>query len=117
GTTAVIEPEPAAEPPPRAMAPLAALPETRHDNQDVVPAVDPAAAPLPSASAVDAAAVPSLSASAGDAEAAAAAHPIQPKSPPVIPLVHAPDDPGPETVEETAAPAETKPNGWRSIFK
>ena len=115
GTAAVIEPEPAAEPPPAVQ--IAAAPETRRDNQDMVPAVDPAAAPLPAASAVDAAAVPSLSASAGDAEAAAAAHPMQPKSPPVIPLVHAPDDPGPETVEETAAPAETKPTGWRSIFK
>jgi HemY protein len=43
----------------------------------------------------------------------------QPKSEPVIPLVHAPDDPGPEAeiVEETEAEPDAKPSGWRKIFE
>jgi HemY protein len=45
--------------------------------------------------------------------------PAQPKADPVIPLVHAPDDPGPqaEIVEETEAEPDTKPSGWRKIFE
>jgi len=43
-----------------------------------------------------------------------------PKPAPVIPLVHAPDDPGPEIVvdEETEQEQEreTKPGGWRKLF-
>ena len=45
--------------------------------------------------------------------------PAQPKADPVIPLVHAPDDPGPEAeiVEETDAEPDAKPSGWRKIFE
>ena len=45
--------------------------------------------------------------------------PAQPKSDPVIPLVHAPDDPGPEAeiVEETEPEPDAKPSGWRKIFE
>ena len=45
--------------------------------------------------------------------------PAQPKSEPVIPLVHAPDDPGPEAeiVEETEPEPDAKPSGWRKIFE
>jgi HemY protein len=44
---------------------------------------------------------------------------MQPKSEPVIPLVHAPDDPGPEAeiVEETEPEPDAKPAGWRKIFE
>jgi HemY protein len=38
---------------------------------------------------------------------------VQPE--PVIPLVHAPDDPGPDEVEESEAPA-SEDGGWRKIF-
>jgi HemY protein len=101
GTVAVIEPEPAAEPPP--VVQIAAAPQPQQ-QEDTVAAVESETAPFSPAP------VP-------DADTAPAAPPPQPKSPPVIPLVHAPDDPGPETVEESPPPAETKPNGWRSIFK
>jgi HemY protein len=45
--------------------------------------------------------------------------PTQPKAEPVIPLVHAPDDPGPEAeiVEETEPEPDAKPSGWRKIFE
>jgi HemY protein len=45
--------------------------------------------------------------------------PAQPKADPVIPLVHAPDDPGPQAdiVEETEAEPDAKPSGWRKIFE
>jgi len=45
--------------------------------------------------------------------------PAQPKSDPVIPLVHAPDDPGPEAeiVEATEPEPDAKPSGWRKIFE
>jgi HemY protein len=35
---------------------------------------------------------------------------------PIIPLVHAPDDPGPDEAEEMQAPAETESGGWRKLF-
>jgi HemY protein len=38
-----------------------------------------------------------------------------PKPEPVIPLVHAPDDPGPEIIVDEAA-EEPKPSGWRKLF-
>jgi hypothetical protein len=34
----------------------------------------------------------------------------------VIPLVHAPDDPGPEAAEESE-PREAQNGGWRKIFE
>ena len=40
---------------------------------------------------------------------------IKPK--PVIPLVHAPDDPGPDVHEEIDAPVEPQNGGWRKIFE
>ena len=41
---------------------------------------------------------------------------LEPKPEPVIPLVHAPDDPGPDAAAETEAAAEAEGNGWRKIF-
>jgi len=38
------------------------------------------------------------------------------KPEPVIPLLHAPDDPGPETVEESETPVEHENEGWRGMF-
>jgi len=35
----------------------------------------------------------------------------------VIPLVHAPDDPGPDSVEESETPAGQDNGGWRKIFQ
>jgi hypothetical protein len=35
----------------------------------------------------------------------------------VIPLVHAPDDPGPEIVEEPEPVPEPPQDGWRKVFK
>jgi HemY protein len=39
---------------------------------------------------------------------------VEPKPEPIIPLVHVPDDPGPDAVEEVDAPVES--GGWRKIF-
>jgi HemY protein len=39
-----------------------------------------------------------------------------PAAAPVIPLVHAPDDPGPEIVEEDDTGDDAKPGVWRKIF-
>jgi HemY protein len=35
---------------------------------------------------------------------------------PVIPLVHAPDDPGPDAMDETVQVPPPKPEGWRKLF-
>jgi HemY protein len=43
--------------------------------------------------------------------------PAPPKPEPVIPLVHAPDDPGPEAVEEHEPHAEPQDGGWRKLFE
>jgi HemY protein len=40
-----------------------------------------------------------------------------PKREAVIPLVHAPDDPGPDATDETAPPVEPHNGGWRRIFE
>lgn len=40
-----------------------------------------------------------------------------PKAPAVIPLVHAPDDPGPEASDDPALAAESQTSGWRKIFE
>ncbi len=50
----------------------------------------------------------------GAAAVRAAPEPV--KAEPVIPLVHAPDDPGPEAGEETETPAN-EDGGWRKIFQ
>ncbi|MGA3306688.1 MAG: hypothetical protein ABSC26_11890, partial [Stellaceae bacterium] len=47
----------------------------------------------------------------------AAAEPApSPVAAPVIPLVHAPDDPGPEIVEDSDTGDDAKPGIWRKIF-
>jgi HemY protein len=51
------------------------------------------------------------------AETAAGHLPPAPlKADPVIPLVHAPDDPGPDATEESEVPADQE-TGWRKIFQ
>jgi HemY protein len=40
-----------------------------------------------------------------------------PKAEPIIPLVHAPDDPGPDIVEESEPPVEPQSGGWRKLFE
>ena len=40
----------------------------------------------------------------------------EPAAAPIIPLVHAPDDPGPDAVEETEPDTDDESGGWRKIF-
>jgi HemY protein len=46
-----------------------------------------------------------------------AARRAAPKAEPVIPLVHAPDDPGPEDIEESEPLPEPQNGGWRKILE
>ncbi len=39
-----------------------------------------------------------------------------PKAEAVIPLVHAPDDPGPDAIEESEAPTASETRGWPKIL-
>jgi HemY protein len=41
----------------------------------------------------------------------------QPKAEPVIPLIHVPDDPGPDAAEETEPQREPQTGTWRKIFE
>jgi HemY protein len=43
--------------------------------------------------------------------------PPQPKPDAVIPLVHAPDDPGPDAADEAEPSVEAQNGGWRKIFE
>jgi HemY protein len=52
---------------------------------------------------------------AGASSARSAPAPV--KAEPVIPLVHAPDDPGPDGIEESDATASEDNGGWRKIFQ
>jgi HemY protein len=105
GVAAVIEPE---LPPPAlpAAEPVELEPE-EHDEPEATP-------PVP-ANDVTAVAPPTLSTPPSPLPSAQA---TPPKPEPVIPLVHAPDDPGPDIAvdEETEAPEEPKPSGWRRLF-
>ncbi len=83
----VIEPEPV-------VAPAAVAPPTIEVESK--PASEPAL-PLPS-------------------NGAAAAAPAQRGAAPVIPLVHAPDDPGPDVIGESEAAEQPQPKGWRKFF-
>ncbi len=108
-TAPVIEPEPQQkEQPPPALAPAASAPEPEGP-----PEPQPESAPTPPETAKTPAAA---------AEPAVAPSPrrnkrAQPKPDAVIPLVHAPDDPGPEAVEESEPRAESENSGWRKIFE
>jgi HemY protein len=92
------------------------------------PVIEPgptAAAPLTTMPAPQAESVQSLGeGGAARAEATEPATPPRrrtgraaPKPEPVIPLVHAPDDPGPEAIEEDQPHAEPQDGGWRKIFE
>ena len=101
---AVIEPEPSA------VAPIASQPhgdsaQIAHDK-DGAPSADEKAEP-PAAAAEPAAGMPSRRRGRSS----------QPKPEAVIPLVHAPDDPGPDAVEGSEAPPEAQNGGWRKIFE
>jgi HemY protein len=94
GTAALIEPESQLEPP--AVLPMPAEPEEKKNEPESTPPVPAVAADTAPAS------INGMS---------------PPKSPPVIPLVHAPDDPGPDIVEEESEPPpEKQVSGWRKIF-
>jgi HemY protein len=99
--TGIVGPAPVIEPEPAAVAPLAIGPERpdRPDRTHEAPDAADKAAPL--------------------AEATTAPTPPRdnqnPKPEPVIPLVHAPDDPGPEPTEESDQAPQS--GGWRKIFE
>jgi HemY protein len=96
-----------------------------------LPPVDAGAAPRAlAASSAESTAVPAAqpkvetsntaqsSAAATPAVAAGAERrPVRPKPEPVIPLVHAPDDPGPELADEDEPRVESPGGGWRKIFE
>jgi HemY protein len=85
-----------------------------------VPLMGAIAAPIVEpelASAITAAAPPRDQNAVIHAERAAGrSAPAPAKAEPVIPLVHAPDDPGPEETEQSETPAD-QDGGWRKIFQ
>ena len=83
----------ALEPPAASEAPVA-----QDETQEKSEAQAPAAASMPNRGVTRATAVP-------------------PKPEAVIPLVHAPDDPGPDSVDETTPRPEAPNGGWRRIFE
>jgi HemY protein len=91
-------------------------PMIESDTVLVVPA-KPAAAPMHEPNDSDHAILPTTNGPAPSPQPLS--QPAQPKSEPVIPLVHAPDDPGPadDIVEETEPEPDAKPSGWRKIFE
>jgi HemY protein len=93
---AVIEPEssPKPIPAPTAIIPVETATDAQRDNEHPTPASTEVA--------------PSRR---GNKDA-------EPKPEPVIPLVHAPDDPGPETAEDNAPAIQAQGgSGWRKIFE
>jgi HemY protein len=93
---------PVIEPEPLAAAPVEIVAQPRRENE------------TPAAEAASAARIetPPSRRAAGQAQSKPD---IKPK--PVIPLVHAPDDPGPDGTEEIDVPAEPQTGSWRKIFE
>jgi HemY protein len=105
----VIEPELLAAPATSTPVASAPVPARQRDNAEL-PSEN--AAEPPAASAEPATAEPVV------APARRRGRRVQPKAEAVIPLVHAPDDPGPEAVQESEPSSETTQNGgWRKIFE
>ena len=98
-------------------------PETPSAATPPAPAIAPeapsAAAPSVSASEPPPAKAETLPAAAAPAAVPGrrTARPVPPKAEAVIPLVHAPDDPGPDAVEESEKSAEPQSGGWRKMFE
>jgi hypothetical protein len=98
----VIEPEPPAAPP------LAIAPEPAKE-EEASPTVT---SPLPQADFQPAATIETKAETKIETKSD-----LKPeiKAEPIIPLVHAPDDPGPDLPEEIETPAAPE-SGWRKIF-
>jgi HemY protein len=119
--TGVAEPAPKIESsigaatPALAAAPTATMREPAQRNvQDSVPAASDKSAVKESVGTAD----PSPAAAEAVNGPALRRPPPQLKPAPVIPLVHAPDDPGPEVVEESEPHTEPQSGGsWRKIFE
>jgi len=104
GAAPLIEPEPMPLAAPSVPPPVVAASEPKGDS--VPAAQEKAQTPRALAEAVD------------GTPAIRRGRPVQPMKPePVIPLVHAPDDPGPEAVEGSEPQAEPQNGGWRKIFE
>ncbi|HZC56578.1 MAG TPA: heme biosynthesis HemY N-terminal domain-containing protein [Xanthobacteraceae bacterium] len=97
----VIEPEPSAAPP----VEVTALPQ--HEN--VAPAPAPAMATVVSPPAL-------IEQTQAATEPKTEPAPLGIKAEPVIPLVHAPDDPGPDAVDETEPEPSQSDGGWRKML-
>ncbi len=104
GHEPVIEPEPAPEPP----SPAAIVPPEAADARQASAPLSPAA---PAADAAPPTAEPGHRAETAPADEV-------PKAEPIIPLVHAPDDPGPDSADDTGSLAQSQSGaGWRKIFE
>jgi len=100
GAAPVIEPEP---------APVAAI-----ATAPVVVASEPRGGSVPAAQ-EKAETLPAAAEPAGVTPVIRRSRPMKPE--PVIPLVHAPDDPGPDAAEGSEPRAEPQNGGWRKIFE
>ncbi len=111
----VIEPEPAPESTPPAPVQIASEAPPKSDEPPPDQAPPATAAEPPSAASTDESpqqTPPSKPEAKSEAKSEAKAE-IKPE--PIIPLIHAPDDPGPDAIEETEPHAEQE-GGWRKIF-
>ncbi|MGB6963010.1 MAG: heme biosynthesis protein HemY, partial [Xanthobacteraceae bacterium] len=97
GTLSAQLVEPIAEPEPSAVKSVTAPPEL--EKIEVLPAI-----------------ATSVSPGTVKSPAKAESKPIEIKPEPVIPLVHAPDDPGPDVVDEIEPDSEQSDGGWRKIL-
>jgi HemY protein len=118
GPAPVIEPElspalPAAKPPAMASEPTSAAPGPR----PIEPLIGPLPAPAETASLTPVNVTPVNVTPADPRDRPVVAKADAVKADPVIPLIHAPDDPGPDAAEENAPGAAPQNGGWRKIFE
>lgn len=108
----ITQAAPAVEPDPNAPAAARVIAGATLAGREIVPHADAAQTGHEPAERSPTALQPDARTSSGQAGA-----PFTPKAGPVIPLVHAPDDPGPDAIEEVPRLQETQSTGWRKIFE
>jgi len=110
---------PAIEPEPSRVEAIEAVPQPDETPPAAAEPIDALKEPSDTAQppAASEEAAPPAAASPAVAPSRRRAKPAPLKTEPVIPIVHAPDDPGPDPAEDAEPPPEPQTTGWRKIFE
>jgi HemY protein len=115
--TGILSTAPLIEPEPHPVAPLEIASSPPLETTEVPPPPAAAATATVAAPTEHVTDAPPVVAEVAAAPRSRRAKSTPPNPEPVIPLVHAPDDPGPEAVEGSESAPQPTPGGWRKMFE